>query len=59
MNRRLSNVSEKIVDYQKNNDLTDTQLAFNLNFSVEELHDIKSMERRPTRDELRVIKSRM
>ncbi|WP_252898183.1 LBP_cg2779 family protein [Apilactobacillus ozensis] len=47
---------KKIVDYQKNNDLTDTQLAFKLHFSVEELHNIKSMERRPTRDELRVIK---
>ena len=59
MNRNLNKIAEEIVTYQKNNDMPDTLLAYNLHFSVEELHDIKSMRRSPNQDEVDIIKQKL
>lgn len=56
MIRKLNNIAREIVTYQKEHDIPDTMLAFNLHFSVEELHDIKSMHRVPSQDEVDIIK---
>ncbi|CAI2687082.1 LBP_cg2779 family protein [Apilactobacillus apinorum] len=56
MNRNLNKIAEEIVNYQKDHDMPDTQLAFNLHFTVEELHDIKSMRRSPSPEEVNIIK---
>lgn len=56
MSRKLNNIAREIVTYQKEHDIPDTMLAFNLHFSVEELHDIKSMHRAPSQDEVNIIK---
>lgn len=59
MNRKLNKIAEEIVTYQKNNDMPDTLLAYNLHFSVEELNDIKSMRRSPNQDEVDIIKQKL
>jgi uncharacterized membrane protein YqgA involved in biofilm formation len=59
MNRKLNKVAKDIVDYQKDHDVPDTMLAFQLHFSVEELHDIKSMHRAPSSDEVNIIKQKL
>ncbi|WP_172187635.1 LBP_cg2779 family protein [Lentilactobacillus kribbianus] len=53
----FSNLAEEIIDFQKKHDLTDTQLAFNIHMSVERLHDIKSMEVNPTKEEQQSIEA--
>lgn len=59
MNRKLNKVAKEIVDYQKNHDVTDTMLAFQLHFSVEELHNIKSMHSAPSSDEVNIINQKL
>ncbi|UQS84415.1 LBP_cg2779 family protein [Apilactobacillus apisilvae] len=56
MERKMNNIAEEIINYQKDNDIPDTLLAFKLHFSVEELHNIKSMEKSPSQDEVNIIK---
>ncbi|WP_105956450.1 LBP_cg2779 family protein [Apilactobacillus quenuiae] len=56
MERKMNNIAEEIINYQKDHDIPDTLLAFKLHFSVEELHDIKSMEKSPNQDEVNIIK---
>ncbi|EEI23970.1 LBP_cg2779 family protein, partial [Lentilactobacillus hilgardii] len=51
----FSTLAEEIINYQKKNDMPDTQLAFNLRITVERLHDIKSMESQPTPEEKKLI----
>ncbi|UDM32293.1 LBP_cg2779 family protein [Lentilactobacillus laojiaonis] len=57
MAEQFSNIAEDIIKYQKKFDMTDTQLAFQLKMSVERLHDIKSMEVAPTKEETDYIES--
>ncbi|EEI19405.1 MAG: LBP_cg2779 family protein [Lentilactobacillus hilgardii] len=55
MAEQFSTLAEEIINYQKKNDMPDTQLAFNLRITVERLHDIKSMESQPTPEEKKLI----
>ncbi|KRM93242.1 hypothetical protein FC56_GL000907 [Lentilactobacillus senioris DSM 24302 = JCM 17472] len=57
MSDHFSTLAEEIIDFQKKHELADTQLAFNLHMSVERLHDIKSMEVKPTAEETANITS--
>lgn len=51
MEQEISGIAEKIIQYQKKHNLTDTELALNLHITVERLHNIKSMETQPTVEE--------
>ncbi|GAA3601380.1 LBP_cg2779 family protein [Secundilactobacillus similis] len=51
MSQEMSDIAEKIINYQRKHNLTDTELALNLHITVERLHNIKSMEAQPTTEE--------
>ncbi|GAX03398.1 hypothetical protein IWT140_01001 [Secundilactobacillus pentosiphilus] len=55
MEQEVSGIAEKIIQYQKKHNLTDTELALNLHITVERLHNIKSMESNPTSEETAVL----
>lgn len=53
--RKLSELAEQIIQYQKRHDQTDNELAFNSHVSVEHIHAIKAMEMTPPADDVRRI----
>lgn len=55
MEQELSDIAEKIIQYQKKHNLTDTELALNLHITVERLHNIKSMETQPSTEEVAAL----
>ncbi|WP_203649921.1 LBP_cg2779 family protein [Secundilactobacillus yichangensis] len=55
MEQEVSGIAEKIIQYQKKHNLTDTELALNLHITVERLHNIKSQESAPTSEETAVL----
>ncbi|KRN28968.1 hypothetical protein IV38_GL001181 [Lactobacillus selangorensis] len=54
-NEQLSDFAEAIIHFQKKHDLTDSELAFDSHVSVEHIHDIKSMRRQPTADDIQSL----
>jgi len=51
MEQEVNGIAEKIIQYQKKHNLTDTELALNLHITVERLHNIKSQESDATTEE--------
>ncbi|WP_261805585.1 LBP_cg2779 family protein [Lapidilactobacillus luobeiensis] len=47
----LSTIGQALIDFQKQKELTDTQIAFESHFTVEKIHQIKAGESEPTDDE--------
>ena len=52
----LSQLSEKIIAFERDHDFTDNDLAFGSQLSVERIHNIKSGEVTPTQEELQLLK---
>ena len=48
----LSQLSEKLISFEREHHLTDNDLAFGSQLSVERIHNIKSGEATPTQEEL-------
>lgn len=46
-----NNLSMDIINYEKDHDLTDNEMAFGSQLSVERVHDIKSQASDPTPEE--------
>lgn len=44
---QLSAFSREIIEFQRRNDLTDTEMALNSHVSVEHIHNIKAMREQP------------
>ncbi|MFD1392355.1 LBP_cg2779 family protein [Lacticaseibacillus jixianensis] len=44
---QLSAFSREIIEFQRKNDLTDTEMALNSHVSVEHIHNIKAMREQP------------
>lgn len=51
----VTNLAEEIIKYQRENDLTDADVAFGTHLSVEKIHRIKNNSYTPTDDDLRRI----
>ncbi|WP_125768042.1 LBP_cg2779 family protein [Companilactobacillus furfuricola] len=49
------NISEMIIEYEKNKNMNDTQFAFESHLSVERVHNLKSGGYEATPDEEKVI----
>ncbi|MCH4057780.1 MAG: LBP_cg2779 family protein [Lactobacillaceae bacterium] len=47
----LSTVGQELINFQKQKELTDTQIAFESHFSVEKIHQVKAGEVEPTDEE--------
>ena len=59
MELRLSQLSEKIIAFERDHHLTDNDLAFGSQLSVERIHNIKSGEMTPTQEEVQLLKKFM
>ncbi|KRN25861.1 MULTISPECIES: LBP_cg2779 family protein [Lacticaseibacillus] len=44
---QLSAFAREIIEFQRKNDLTDTEMALNSHVSVEHIHNIKAMREQP------------
>ena len=55
----LSQLSEKLISFEREHHLTDNDLAFGSQLSVERIHNIKSGEATPTQEELQLLKKFM
>ncbi|MFD1484977.1 LBP_cg2779 family protein [Lacticaseibacillus baoqingensis] len=44
---QLNAFSREIIDFQRKNNLTDTEMALNSHVSVEHIHNIKAMRENP------------
>ncbi|AVK61383.1 hypothetical protein C5Z25_06195 [Lactobacillus sp. CBA3605] len=55
----LSQLSEKVIEFERQHHLTDGDLAFGSQLSVERIHNIKSGEVTPTQAEIQLLKKFM
>ncbi|ALO05321.1 LBP_cg2779 family protein [Lactiplantibacillus paraplantarum] len=55
----LSQLSEQLISFEREHHLTDNDLAFGSQLSVERIHNIKSGEATPTQEELQLLKKFM
>jgi len=55
----LSQLSEKLITFERQHHLTDGDLAFGSQLSVERIHNIKSGEVTPTQDEVQLLQKYM
>ncbi|WP_125706484.1 LBP_cg2779 family protein [Lacticaseibacillus daqingensis] len=44
---QVNSFSREIIEFQRKNDLTDTEMALNSHVSVEHIHNIKAMREAP------------
>lgn len=49
------NISEAIIQYEKDKNMNDTQFAFESHLSVERVHNLKSGEYEATPDEIKTV----
>ncbi len=52
----LSKLAQEIIAFEKKKHLTDNDIAFGSQLSVERVHNIKSMESAPSDDEVRLLR---
>lgn len=55
----LNNLSLEIINFEKNFELIDTQVAFGSRMSVERVHDIKSQASQATEEEADLLRKFM
>ena len=56
---QISAFSREIIDFQRKNHLTDTEMALNSHVSVEHIHNIKSMREMPDSSVVATLKDYM
>ncbi|KRL27746.1 hypothetical protein FD27_GL000487 [Limosilactobacillus frumenti DSM 13145] len=51
----LSEIAQELIKFERDNDMTDNQVAFGSHLSVERIHDIKAGNSEPNDDEAELI----
>lgn len=51
----LSELAKKLIDFERENDLNDNEVAFGSHLSVERIHDIKSSNSTATSEETELL----
>lgn len=51
----LNEIAQELIQFERDNDMTDNQVAFGSHISVERIHDIKAGNSEPTDDESELI----
>lgn len=51
----LSRIAQELIKFERDNDMTDNQVAFGSHLSVERIHDIKAGNSEPNDDEAELI----